>query len=155
MTQHQKIIKNKVGLLNLAQTLGSVSDACKIFVYSRDSFYRFKELYDAGGEEAQLAICRRRPNLRNRVEPGVEQSVLAFAIEQPAFGQLRVSNELKKRTISVSPATVRNIWIRNNLETFKKRLSALEAKMAQEQLILTEDQLKALERKKGRARSTR
>ena len=143
-----KIIKHKVGLLNLAEELGNVSKACKVMGLSRDTFYRYKAAVDEGGVEALFDKSRRQPNHKNRVESAIEDAVTAYAIEYPAHGQLRSSNELRKQGIFVSASGVRSVWVRHKLANFKDRLKALEAKVAAEGIILTESQVIALERKK-------
>jgi len=144
----QKIIKNKVGLLNLAEELGNVSKACKIMGFSRDTFYRYKSAHEEGGVDALLDKSRRKPNIRNRVDPSIEKTILDLSLEFPAYGQVRLSNELRKQGISFSSGGVRSVWLRNNMETMKKRLRLLEEKVAKEGVVLTESQIVALEKKK-------
>ena len=109
MTKDQKIIRAKVGVLELAKQLGNVSQACKMMGYSRDSFYRFKELYDAGGEVALQELTRRKPLLANRTPPEIEALIVELSLEQPAFGQIRIANEVRQRGHSISPAGVRGV----------------------------------------------
>jgi transposase InsO family protein len=145
---NKSIIKHKVGLLNLAEELGNVSQACRIMGLSRDTFYRYKAAVDEGGVDALISKDRRQPNLKNRVDEQTESAVVAYAIEEPAHGQVRASNELRKRGVFISPSGVRCVWLRHRLGRFKDRLRALEEKMAKESLILTESQIQALEKKK-------
>jgi hypothetical protein len=124
--------ESKVLLLELAGRLGSVSRACKIMEYSRDSFYRFRRLYDAGGETALEAMSRRKPILKNRVAPEIEAAVLEVSTEHPTWGQARVARALRERGASISAAGVRCVWLRRQLQTAPLRLEAVEAEATRE-----------------------
>ena len=113
---------------------------------SRDTFYRDKSAAEEGGVDALFDSNRRQPNLKNRIDPAVE-SVVEYAVEEPAHGQTRASNERRKRGTFVSPSGFRGIWLRHHLACFKDRLKALDALVAQEGPILTESQVAAMERK--------
>lgn len=145
----QKIIRNKIGLLNLAEELGNVSKACQMMGVSRDTFYRYQAARDEGGVNALFDKSKRGPNHKNRVEPQIEDAVLRFALEYPAHGQVRVSNELRKEGVFVSPSGVRSIWLRHTLQSRKLRLKALEKKVAEEGIVLTEAQVVALEHQRA------
>ncbi len=145
---NDKIIKHKVGLLNLAEELGNVSKACKVMGLSRDTFYRYKTAVDEGGIDALIDKNRRKPNTKNRVDEMVEAEVINYALEFPAHGQHRTSNELRKKGVFVSGSGVRSIWLRHQLANFRDRLKNLEATVAKDGRVLTEAQVIALERKK-------
>lgn len=144
-----RIIRNKLGLLNLAEELHNVSRACRMMGVSRDTFYRYQAAREEGGIEALLDKTRRKPNLKNRVDSDVENAVLAFSLEYPAHGQVRVSNELRKQGVFISPSGVRSIWLRHKLHNRKLRLKALSARVGKEGLVLTEAQVVAMERQKS------
>lgn len=93
---------------------------------SRDTFYRYQELVETDGLDGLINRNRRIPNIKNRVDEVIEQAVISYAIDFPAHGQHRTSNELRKRGVFVSGSGVRSIWLRHKLENFKGRLSALE-----------------------------
>ncbi|TMO92198.1 IS481 family transposase, partial [Pseudoalteromonas sp. S3178] len=111
-------------------------------------FYRYQELVEDGGLDALIDKSRRAPNLKNRVDEATEQAVIKYAVDYPAHDQHRTSNELRKQGVFVSGSGVRSIWLRHGLENFKKRLKALEDKVANEGIILTDAQVTALEKKK-------
>ena len=144
MTTEQKLIKNKLGLLELAGYLKNVSEACRVMGYSRDTFYRVKNAYDEGGIDSLKEQNRRVPNLRNRIPEDVEEAILAITLEDPSLGQKRVSDMLRRRGIFVSAAGVRCVWLRHDLERFQKRLKALEVHVAKTGSVLTESQMNVI-----------
>ena len=147
LNSNERIIKHKVGLLNLAEELGNVSKACQLMGLSRDTFYRYKSAVEEGGIESLMDRSRRRPNPKNRTDEATEAAVIAHAVNDPAHGQLRASNELRKKGVFISPSGVRSVWLRHSLGGFRDRLRALEEKVAREGIVLTEAQVAALERK--------
>ena len=145
MTTQEKLIRRRQSLLELGEYLHNISQACKIHGVSRQHSYDIRKACEEDGLEGLRKKSRRKPCSKNRVAPEVEEAVLQMAYEYPAYGQARAANELRKKGILVSGGGIRSIWLRHGLETFKKRLNALEEKSAQEGIVYTEAQLVALE----------
>jgi transposase InsO family protein len=147
MTALSQSTRRKLSLLQLAEELGNVSKACRIMGYHRDTFYEVRRAFQVGGV-AGLVEEKRGPKgpHPNRVEPEVEEKILAYALEFPTHGQQRVANELRMQNLNVSPAGVRGVWLRNGLETRHRRLLRLEQQAQEDTFVLSEEQIELLER---------
>lgn len=145
MTQQQYIIRRKVNLVELAQTLGSISEACRKLGVSRQHYYDIKKALREEGLQGLLEKARNRPRYANRVSDEVEAKILEYSLEYPTQGQVRVANELMKLGVSVSPGGIRGVWLRHGLERKGERLKRLEKWAAETGGILTESQVQALE----------
>lgn len=145
MNQQQYIIKRKANLVELGETLGNISEACRKLGVSRQHYYDVKSLIQEEGLEGLLEKSRRAPRLKNRVSEAIEKRILQYALDYPTQGQVRVANELKKEGVEISGFGVRGVWLRHGLATIKDRLRRLEKWAADTQGILTESQVQALE----------
>jgi hypothetical protein len=102
MTQREKLARAKMSLIELAEYLKNVSEACRVMGVSRQHFYDIKKAYADGGMPALQEKSRRKPNFKNRVAPEIEAAVVQTAEDYPAYGQLRASNELRKSGVLIS-----------------------------------------------------
>ena len=147
MTATSQNTKRKLSLLQLAEELGNVSKACKIMGYHRDTFYEVQKAFKVGGVAALVEERRGPKNPHpNRVPEAVEQQILDLCLKQPTYGSQRIANELRLQGVDVSPSGVRGVWLRHDLETRYKRLLRLEAEAREQTDVLTEEQIRLLER---------
>jgi transposase InsO family protein len=146
MTANEKVAQKKLSLLELAEELRSVSDACRIMKVSRSQFYEIKRAFQTGGLDALLDRPPIPGSTPHKVPEETEEKIVELSIEHPAWGQQRVRDELVPHGIVVSATTVRNVWLRHDMETRYKRMLELEKKSAKKSFKLTEEQIRLLEK---------
>ncbi len=145
MTAKEKVARQRLNLLAMAEEIGSVKEACKRMKVPRSQYYEFKRAFQTQGLAGLIdrpPVAKRFPN---RTPAEVERRVLELSLEHPAWGKARLADELAAAGTRVSPGTVYNIQVRHRLNTRYRRLLALEVKVSGEGLSLTEEQVKMLE----------
>lgn len=122
MASEALVLLSRKTLLEITPIIGNVSLACKLSNCSRTHYYRIKKLFEENGLEGLQSKTRKKPNLKNRLSLEVEKQIISLSLKHPSFGKLKISSLLANRAILVSSSSVRNVWIRHNMETHQKRI---------------------------------
>lgn len=148
MTKQQYIINRKLNIVELGEQLGNISEACRRLGVSRQHYYDIKNVIEEEGIDGLMEQSKKERKARNRIPESIEKRILDYALEFPTHGQVRVANELKRQGIEISAGGIRAVWMRYNIQTAALRLKRLEKWSAEENNILTENQIQALEKVK-------
>jgi len=150
MSTTEKLIKARMGMLALAEQLNNVSAACRRAGISRSHYYDIKEAFEKFGAEGLAPQPRRKPRMPNQTPPELEAQILEMTERYPVYSYVRISDQLKLVGVGVSPSTVRAVWARHGLTLRIQRLLWLEQKTAASGGILTERQIRLLQKHRGR-----
>lgn len=146
MTAEVKIAQNRLTLLQLAEKIRNVSEACRRRGISRSQFYEYKRAFQEKGFEGLKDLPPVPKSFPNETPVEVKKKVIELSVLHPAWGPVRVSDHLQLEGVSVSSSTVRNIWLKEGLETKYKRILKLEEQTQGKKIELTEEQIRLLEK---------
>lgn len=146
MTAEKKLAHKRLTLLQLAERLGNVSKACRLHKVSRSQFYEYKRAFQEFGLEGLLDKAPIPASHPNQISEGTRLRIIDLSLEHSAVGQQRIADQLALEGVSVCATTVRNVWIKEDLETKYKRLLRLEERVTREAFQLTEQQIRLLEK---------
>ena len=146
MTAKKKIAQRRLSLLQVAEKLRNISEACRRRGISRSQFYEYKRAFQERGFDGLMDRPPIPKTFCNETPAEVKEKVIRLSIEHPAWGQVRISDQFRLEGISISPSTVRNLWIKEGLESKYKRILRLEEERHGQEVELTEDQIRLLEK---------
>jgi transposase InsO family protein len=146
MTATEKLAHKRLTLLQLAEKLGNVSKACRMHKVSRSQFYEYKRSFQEHGLEGLVDKPPIPGSHPSQLSQKTTNCIIALSLAHPAFGQQRIADQLALEGEAVCPTSVRNVWLKEGLETKYKRLLRLEEKALTKGFKLTEQQIKLLEK---------
>jgi transposase len=150
MSTREKLIKARLGMLALAEELQNIRLACKRAGISRSHFYEIKQAFEKYGRDGLAPAARRRPRMPNQTPPEWEQKILEMTEQFPTYSYVRISSQLKLLGVPVSAPAVRAVWLRHGLSLKFQRLLWLEQKTAARGGVLTERQLRLIQKHRTR-----
>ena len=146
MTATEKLAHKRLTLLQLAEKLGNVSKACRMHKVSRSQFYEYKRSFQTHGLDGLIDKPPIPASHPSQLPEKTRKRIIDLSLKHPAFGQQRIADQLTLEGLAVCPTTVRNVWLKTNMETKYKRLLHLEEKVMVKGFKLTEQQIRLLEK---------